>query len=395
MGKELTASTLKKLYDGHFADVLGVIIKASSSGGKSKRFKVVKPLPSPDAYCDLRERHFTETIAEFVVDLRVPIEEGAEITNERLDNMSDSARVGERGQDAEEALNYLEGVLETVEEDSIPLVIRTLPILWIPEPVKGRSSRETESALKRIEFLKDYILNRFLHSLQDMAAMLPAMANARTASSLTAQLEDAEPDISGFGESLGGAADGLESALDLCPRSFPWLNRNRMNSAEPQVDQKPDATRSRKLMANTMATTGVIFVLLGLVHIFGGLPIILEATESGGINLPSIEDEDAGLQLLREPVVYGLLSLGVDRIILGVILLLCFPELKKGSRLAWRVCMAIGFLLLVGNVPLIWVSFERIHVLPLIMPAFGLIILVAILVGRRSFRLSRERVRRQ
>ena len=50
-------------------------------------------------------------------------------------------------------------------------------------------------------------------------------------------------------------------------------------------------------------------------HIFGGLPLILEAAKSGGINLPSIEDEGAGFQLLREPVVYGLLTVGVDRII--------------------------------------------------------------------------------
>ena len=62
-----------------------------------------------------------------------------------------------------------------------------------------------------------------------------------------------------------------------------------------------------------MATVGVIFVLLGLMHIFGSLPLILEAAESGGINLPSIEDEGAGFQLLREPVVYGLLTVGVDR----------------------------------------------------------------------------------
>ena len=43
------------------------------------------------------------------------------------------------------------------------------------------------------------------------------------------------------------------------------------------------------------------------------------------------------------------------------------------------------FLLFVGNVPLVWVSFERVHVLPLIMPAFGLIILSVLVVGRRCF----------
>jgi hypothetical protein len=141
VGKEVTASTLKKLYDGHFADILGAVIKPSSSGSKSKKYKVVKPLPSPDDYCEKRERHFTKTIAEFVVNLQGPIQEGIENINERLDNMSDSTRDGERGQEAEEALNYLEGVLEALGKDSIPLMVRSLPILWLPEPSKGRSAR--------------------------------------------------------------------------------------------------------------------------------------------------------------------------------------------------------------------------------------------------------------
>jgi len=63
-----------------------------------------------------------------------------------------------------------------------------------------------------------------------------------------------------------------------------------------------------------MVAVGTVFVLLGLIHIFGGMTLILGAAKNGGVNLPSIEDEGAGYQLLREPVVYGLLSLGVDRI---------------------------------------------------------------------------------
>jgi len=156
-----------------------------------------------------------------------------------------------------------------------------------------------------------------------------------------------------------------------------------MGDEEAPINHDP---KNRKLVAYTMATVGAIFVLLGLLHIFAGTPLILKAAKSGGINLPSIEDEGAGFELLREPVVYGLLTVGVDRIIFGsMILLLCVPELKNGSRFAWRICMAIGFLLLVGNLPLIWVSFERVHVLPLILPAIGLIILVAFFFGRRRF----------
>jgi hypothetical protein len=221
VGNEVTASALKKLYDGHFAEVLGPAIRPSSTERKTHKFMIVKSLPSPATYCEMRERHFSKTVAEFVADLRKPIQEGVERTNDRLDNMSDSAREGERGQEIEEALSYLEGVLDTLTEDAVPHMIRTLPILWIPEPIKGRSSRETESALKRIEFLKEHIRNRCLLSLRDMAALLPTMVSANIASSVFAMIEDAEPDISGYTDSLDDAADDLQTAIDSCPRSLP------------------------------------------------------------------------------------------------------------------------------------------------------------------------------
>ena len=130
---------------------------------------------------------------------------------------------------------------------------------------------------------------------------------------------------------------------------------------------------------------GVIFVLLCLVHTIAGLPLALKAVNDGGIDLPSIEDSGIRSQLLREPVVYGILSVGVDRCVFGVILLLCVPELKKGGRLAWRICMTIGSLLVVGCTPLIWVAFEGVHLPALVMPALGLIILVVLIVDRRRF----------
>jgi len=148
------------------------------------------------------------------------------------------------------------------------------------------------------------------------------------------------------------------------------------------------STRSRTFAVSTVATVGVIFVLLGLVHTIAGLPLVLKAVEDGGINLPSIEDTGVRFQLLREPVVYGILSLGVDRCVFGVILILCVPELKKGNRLAWRICMAIGMLFVFGYTPLICIVFERANVPALVMPAFGLVIVVVLLVGRRGFSVT-------
>ncbi len=142
---------------------------------------------------------------------------------------------------------------------------------------------------------------------------------------------------------------------------------------------------TRNGVAHTIAAVGVGYVLLGLVHTVAGLPLILTAVKNGAFNLPSIEDAGVGLQLLREPVVYAVLSVGVDRCVLGVILLLIAPELKKGRRLAWRIAMAIGLLLLFGYTPLIWIAFERVHLPALAMPVPGVLILVLLLLTRQSF----------
>jgi hypothetical protein len=69
-------------------------------------------------------------------------------------------------------------------------------------------------------------------------------------------------------------------------------------------------------------------------------------------------------------------------------LLLCVTALKKGSQLAWRICIAIGLLFVVGYTPLICIVFERAHVPALVMPAFGLVIVVVLLVGRRGFSVT-------
>ena len=68
-----------------------------------------------------------------------------------------------------------------------------------------------------------------------------------------------------------------------------------------------------------------------------------------------------------------------------VILLLCVPELTKGSRFAWRIGIAIGSLLVVGCTPLIWIAFEGVHLPALAMPALGLVIVAVLLLGRRCF----------
>jgi len=141
-----------------------------------------------------------------------------------------------------------------------------------------------------------------------------------------------------------------------------------------------DGTKTRNVVGNTLAVVGVVMVLLGLVH-FGGLPLVLEANKNGTINLPSIEDKGLGFHLLREQVANGLLMVGVDRCVFGAILLLCVPALRKGSRLAWRICTVIGLFTFVGYTALVLLIFEHFHLVPYLMPAMGLLILVPLLVG--------------
>lgn len=146
----------------------------------------------------------------------------------------------------------------------------------------------------------------------------------------------------------------------------------------------PPSLKTRTVVAYTVGAIGVVMVLLGLVH-FGGLPLILEANKNGTINLPSIEEKGLGFHLLREQVANGLLMVGVDRCVFGAILLLCVPELKKGRRFAWRICVVIGSFTFVGYTVLVLLVFERFHLPPFLMPAIGLFILVPLLVARRSF----------
>jgi hypothetical protein len=143
-------------------------------------------------------------------------------------------------------------------------------------------------------------------------------------------------------------------------------------------------TRIRRIVAHTLAVLGVAMVLLGLVH-FAGLPLILEANRSGAINLPSIEEKGVGFHLVREQIANGILMVGVDRCVFGAILLLCVPALKKGSKLAWRICVVIGLFTFVGYTALVLIIFEHFHLVPFVMPAMGLLIIVPLLFARRSF----------
>ena len=145
-----------------------------------------------------------------------------------------------------------------------------------------------------------------------------------------------------------------------------------------------DGTRTRKIVANTLGVVGVVMVLLGLVH-FAALPLIMEANKNGTINLPSIEDKGLGFHLLREQVANGILMVGVDRCVFGAILLLCVPALRKGSRIAWRICVVIGLFTFVGYTALVLLIFEHFHLVPYLMPAMGLLILVPLVFARRSF----------
>jgi hypothetical protein len=74
----------------------------------------------------------------------------------------------------------------------------------------------------------------------------------------------------------------------------------------------------------------------------------LEANTNGGTNLPSFEEMGLGYHLAREPVLWGLLIVGVDRCLFGAILLFCVPDLKHGRKTAWRICMAIGLFIFLG-----------------------------------------------
>lgn len=145
----------------------------------------------------------------------------------------------------------------------------------------------------------------------------------------------------------------------------------------------------RKVVAIFLAVVGVAMIFIGLAHNIVGLRLVLEATQNGGINLPSIRDTGVGIHLSREPIIYGHLFMGVDTCVFGAILLLCAPELVKGRRSAWRICMLIGLTEFVGYT-VVWIVFEHAHLRPLVMPSIGLMILVPLVHIRRGFTIEEQ-----
>ena len=129
---------------------------------------------------------------------------------------------------------------------------------------------------------------------------------------------------------------------------------------------------SRRIVSACVGSVGAILVLVGLAHNWLGLPSLQRAVARG-----DVASRIAEPQLINWAFSGGAIS------VLGLICLLNVGELRRGSRVAWRVNLLIGgFFLLVGTGAYLRTGNRGI----LIFAGLGSLIVVPLLLGARDFR---------
>ncbi|WP_442508329.1 hypothetical protein SH528x_007298 [Novipirellula sp. SH528] len=221
IGRTVAGTELKKLFDEHFADVLGASLKLTSGKGNSQKFRIAKRLPTQSEYETRRSEHFRLTVADLLSLVSEIISVGATSLSERLDEMSDRAREGGRGTDIGEALELLESVVHDLEESQIPESIRHLNVCWLPQVSSRRSPKRIEVSVTQIEFLRTQIETRFVNSVVDAAALIEHSFSTKAAKELTSSLKESPEILLDFAQRLGESVEGINEAIDLSRSSLP------------------------------------------------------------------------------------------------------------------------------------------------------------------------------
>lgn len=129
---------------------------------------------------------------------------------------------------------------------------------------------------------------------------------------------------------------------------------------------------SRGIASWCVGIVGAILLLLGLAHNWLGLPSLQRAVARG-----EVASRIAEAQLINWAVSGGAIS------VLGLVCLLHLGELRRGSRVAWRVTLLIGgFFVLIG----VGAYLRTGNAGVLIFAGLGSLIVVPLLLGARDFR---------
>lgn len=128
---------------------------------------------------------------------------------------------------------------------------------------------------------------------------------------------------------------------------------------------------SRNLGAWGAGLAGGVLAVLGVLHVVLGVPSLRRAVERGNL-APQL----AGPQMVNWLFSGGTISL------LGALLVLSVPELRRGRRAAWRSALSTGvYFLLVGVAAYAWVPRADV----LIFAIVGLCVAAPLALGRRAF----------
>ena len=128
---------------------------------------------------------------------------------------------------------------------------------------------------------------------------------------------------------------------------------------------------SRRRISWCVGFVGAILLLVGLAHNWLGLPFLQRAVARG-----ELASRIAEPQLINWAFSGGAIS------VLGLICLLNLGELRRGSRVAWRVNVLIGgFFVLFGVGAYLWTGDRNI----LIFAGLGSLVVLPLLLWSRQF----------
>ena len=131
---------------------------------------------------------------------------------------------------------------------------------------------------------------------------------------------------------------------------------------------------ARRSASGCVAVVGAFLVLLGIAHNWFGLPSLQRAVARGDVAARMAEP-----QLINWAFSGGAMS------VLGLVCLLQLGELRRGSRVAWRVNLLIGgFLVAVGVGAYVRTANAGI----LVFAGLGSLIVIPLLLSARDFRGS-------
>lgn len=149
VGKEVGLRTLKKTYDSRVLDVLGRKLEKICKKGSSS-FTVKEELPNLEEYKKLKILKYTTNVTSLIEDAYSEIESLRDEIDEWLNSIPENLQGGDKGQQLEELLGYLEDIQIPDIPESVDVSVYFEPSLEL----SSKSSRSAEAAIM-LETAKD------------------------------------------------------------------------------------------------------------------------------------------------------------------------------------------------------------------------------------------------